>query len=307
MTGTDSRRRFRWAAPAAGIALALMAFGVLDGCGSKESLILVTVSAADYSVSGLRTLVVKCGSTTQVYSLRSDISTTSITVGLYVPSSTTGRQTVTASAVSQSGQCGPGYSGSMPVTIGSAGATVTTSIVMNDATTCPPTSGTGGSSGTGGTNGCTAQAPPAVGTPPAFACCIEYNQDTPQKCSTSTFSAEVDAVAFSPDGQTFVSAEGNTGNNVKVWSFDGHTLTPQTVLASDGWWSLAFSTDGALLAVAVTGGVDLWNTSDWSPNTSLIGSSNFFKGAAFTPDQTHIIAVDEDSGGTFGTLYVFDL
>jgi WD40 repeat protein len=39
----------------------------------------------------------------------------------------------------------------------------------------------------------------------------------------------------------------------------------------------------------------------------LIGGSNFFVGAAFTPDQTHIIALDQDSVGTFGTLYVFDL
>jgi WD40 repeat protein len=298
-------RRLGGAASGVAVATALLAFASLGGCGSKDSLIVVTVSAADYSVPGLRTLVVKCGSTTETFHLPQVITTTNVTVGLYVPSSTTGRQTVTASAVGSS--CGPGYSGTAIVNIGSAGATVNTSIVMNDGPTCPPNSGTGGSSGTGGTNGCTAQAPPAVGTPPAFACCIEYNQDSATNCSTSTFTAEVDSVAFSPDGKTFVSAEGNLGNSVKVWSFDGHTLTPETVLASDGWWSLAFSTDGSLLAVAITGGVDLWNTSDWSRKTTLLGSSNFFKGVAFTPDQKHIIAVDEDSGGTFGTLYLFDL
>jgi WD40 repeat protein len=242
--------------------------------------------------------------------LPSAISTTPVTVGLYVPSSTTGTQTVKAQAVGTA--CGNGYSGSTTVRIASAGATVSGTITMIDATTCPPMSGstgTGGSNGTGGTNGCTAQAPPAVGIPPAFACCIEYDQDSPELCSASSSASyvEVDSVAFSPDGKTFVSAEGSAGNNVKVWSFDGHTLTPKTVLSSDGWWSLTFSADGSLLAVAVNGGVDLWNTSDWTLKTTLVGSSNFFVGVAFTPDQTHIIALDQDIGGTFGTLYVFDL
>jgi WD40 repeat protein len=287
------------------VATVLLAVATSGGCGSKDSLILVTVSAEDTSYApGLRTLVVTCGNTTESFHLPSVISTTPVTVGLYVPSSTTGTQTVKAEAVGTA--CGSGYSGSTTVRIASAGATVSGTITMLDAPTCPPTSG---GTGTGGTNGCTAQAPPAVGTPPAFACCIEYDQDTPEICDASSSASyvEIDSVAFSPDGKTFVSAEGSAGNNVKVWSFDGHTLTPKTVLSSDGWWSLAFSADGSLLAVAVNGGVDLWNTSDWTLKTTLLGGSNFFVGAAFTPDQTHIIALDQDYGGTFGTLYVFDL
>ena len=291
------------------IATALLAFVSLIGCQTKDSLILVTVSAEDNSyATGLRTLVVSCENTKQVFHLPSAISTTPVTVGLYVPSSTTGTQTVTAQAVGAA--CGNGYSGSTTVHIASAGATVSGTITMIEAMTCPPTSGTtgtGGNNGTGGTNDCTAQAPPATGTPPAFGCCTEYDQDSPENCSSGSYSAEVDSVAFSPDGKTFVSAVGNSGNNVKVWSFDGHTITPVTVLPSDGWWSMAFSADGSLLAVAITGGVDLWNTSTWTRKTTLVGSSNFFKGVAFTPDQTHVIALDEDSGGTFGTLYLFDL
>ena len=292
------------------VTTALLAFASVGGCGSKDSLILVTVSAADTSyATGLRTLVVSCGNTSQTFHLPSAISTTPVEVGLYVPSSTTGTPTVTAEAVGT--VCGPGYSGSTTVRIASAGATVSGTITMIGTRTCPTTggTGTGGSSGTGGSNGCTAQAPPAAGTPPAFACCIEYDQDTPEVCSASSSATyvEIDSVAFSPDGKTFVSAEGSAGNNVKVWSFDGHTLTPKTVLASDGWWSMAFSADGSLLAVAVNGGVDLWNTSTWTLKTTLIGSSNFFVGAAFTPDQTHVIALDQNTGTSGGTLYLFDL
>ena len=219
---TVAGRRFRGAASGLAAAAALSAFASLSGCGSKDSLILVTVSAEDNSyATGLRTLVVTCGSTTQVFHLPSAISTTPVAVGLYVPSSTTGMQTVKAEAVGTA--CGNGYSGITTVRIASAGATVPAMITMLEAPTCPPTSGTtgtGGNSGTGGTNDCTAQAPPPTGTPPAFACCTEYDQDDPEICSASSSASyvEVDAVAFSPDGKTFVSAEGSAGNNVKVWS-----------------------------------------------------------------------------------------
>ena len=59
----------------------------------------------------------------------------------------------------------------------------------------------------------------------------------------------------------------------------------------------------------VQGGVDLWNTSGWTSKTTLIGGSNFFVGAQFTPDQTHVIALDLNTTATpeTGSLYVFDL
>ena len=291
---------------------ALLAVASSGGCGSKDSLILVTVSAADNTYApGLRTLVVTCGNTTQIFHLPSAISTTPITVGLYVPSSTTGTQTVTAQAVGTT--CGNGYSGSTTVHIASAGATVSGTITMLDARTCPPGSGGTGTGGTGGNTACVSSAQPPVGTPPKFNCCIEYDQDTPDVCSSgSGYGTEIDAVAFSPDGKTLVSAGavGGVGNNVKVWSFNGHTLTDTgTVLASDGWLSLAFSADGTLLAIPVTGGVDLWNTSNWTLKTTLFASSNFYKGAQFTPDQKHLIAIDGDPSTTptTGHLFVFDL
>lgn len=311
-------RRFRGSASGLAVVAALSALASLSGCGSKDSLILVTVSAEDDSyATGLRSLVVSCGKTSQVFELPTAISTTQVTVGLYVPSSTTGMQTVNAEAVGAA--CGLGYAGSTTVRIGSAGVTVPATITMIDQPTCPPSAGgTGGSNGTGGNNGtggsntnCTSSAQPAVGVPPKFACCIEYDQDTPDVCSSgSAYGTEIDAVAFSPDGKTLVSAGGTVGNNVKVWSFDGHTLTDTgTVLASDGWLSLAFSADGTLLAVPVSGGVDLWTTATWKLKTTLFASSNFYKGAQFTPDQKHLIAIDEDSTTTpvTGNLYVFDL
>lgn len=141
--------------------------------------------------------------------------------------------------------------------------------------------------------------------PPNFTCCVEYDQLTPENCSATT-GTEIDAVAFSPDGRTFATAAGG-GADIKIWSFDGHVLTPTgTVLNSDGWWSMTFSADGSMLAVAVTNGIDLWRTSNWTLITELVGSSNFFEGVAFTPDQTHVIGVDADGYG-LGNLYLWDL
>src|SRR4051812_45661732 len=82
------------------VTAAFLVVGSLGGCGTKDSLILVTVSAEDTSyASGLRTLVVTCGKTSETFHLPSAITTTPVTVGLYVPSSTTGTQTVKAEAV----------------------------------------------------------------------------------------------------------------------------------------------------------------------------------------------------------------
>jgi hypothetical protein len=325
--------------------LGAVAAALLGGCKKdKESLIVVSVATADNNVSGLMTLVVGCGGTSQVFDLATALSKTPIVVGLYVPSSVVGQQTVTATAVAPSGGACNGYSGSAMVAISEAGSEVAASVIMMPAKTCaadagtdasgaagqggsgPGTGGSGaggsggsgpgsagsgaagrggsGGSGSGGAPSCTASAPPPVGTPPSFACCVEYDQVTPENCDPST-GTEIDSVAFSPDGRTFASAAYG-GGDIKIWTFDGHVLTPAvTILDSYGWSSMTFSPDGTMLAIAVTGGIDLWSTSNWSFITELSGSSNFFNGVGFTPDGTHVIGLDED--GYTGSLYVWDL
>lgn len=319
--------------------------GLLSGCKKeKESLIVVSVATADNKVPGLTTLLVGCGGTTQTFDLATALSKTPIVVGLYVPADVVGQQTVTATAIAPSGGACNGYSGSMTVVISEAGVEVAASVIMSPAKTCSDDAGTdasgaagqggsgpgtggsgaggsGGSgsgvagsgsggrggaagSGSGGVPSCTASAPPPVGMPPSFACCVEYDQVTPENCDPTT-GTEIDSVAFSPDGRTFASGAYG-GGDIKIWSFDGHVLTPTgTILDSSGWWSMTFSPDGSMLAIAVTGGVDLWSTSTWSFITELSGSSNFFNGVGFTPDGTHVIGLDED--GYTGSLYVWNL
>jgi hypothetical protein len=295
--------------------------GSLHGCKQSDSLIVLAVRASDSSVTNLRTLVISAGGTTQVFQLQTPISTTATSVGLYVPGSLTGNQTVTAQATGT--QCGPGYEGSTTVQISGSGVTANGAILMSPTTTCPPNNGSGGTKGTGGTTGtggtggvggpppaCASNAQPPAGTPPALTCCAEYDQDTPELCSASAYAGtEVDSATFSPDGATFVTAarvqtSSTAMGEVVVWSFDGHKLTKQRTLTSDGWFGLSYSPDGTKLAVAVRMGVDVWNTSNWTV-MPLVGSSNLFYGARFTPDGKQIIAVD--SGTSAGSIYVFDL
>jgi WD40 repeat protein len=309
------------------IAAALTALAA--GCHKdKESLIVLSISTEDSPATGLTSVVLTCAGVARTFELTEPLSATPVQLGLYVASDVVGSQIVSASAGAAAGSTCSGYSGNTTINVPDAGAQVSGAIVLKPAKACPPSDGgagaTGGSgAGSGGAGGsgtgtgnrggsdagsgnsCTAKAPLPVGTPPGFVCCVEYEQTTPANCDPDT-GLPIDAVAFSPDGKVLATA-GEDGKDIKIWSFDGHVLTPSgTVLDSDGWWSMTFSADGTMLAVAVTDGIDLWNTSDWSLITELIGSSYFFNGVAFTPDQTHVVGLDEDGSGG-GNLYMWDL
>ena len=312
------------------------------GCHkNQQSLIVLSISTDDGQAAGLTGVAVTCDGVSRTFELAAPLSATPVQIGLYVASDVVGSQIVSALAGAAPGATCGGYSGNTTVNVPAGGAQVSGAIVLKAAKVCPTSdggagtsggtglggnagagpdggggsglSGAGGAGGTGnrggsgagGVSGCTAKAPLAAGMPLSFDCCVEYPQTTPANCDPQT-GLEIDAVAFSPNGKLLATA-GEDGNDIKIWNFDGHVLTPSgTVLASDGWWSMTFSADGTMLAVAVTDGIDLWNTSDWSLVTELIGSSYFFNGVAFTPDQTHLVGLDEDGSGA-GNLYLWDL
>jgi hypothetical protein len=138
----------------AGLAAVLLALG-LTGCNKKtDSLVLVTAKPADGTISGVDTLAITVGETTQSYTLPSPLTTAGVTVGIYVPESVTGNKTVYAKATHGTDPCAPGYSGSAPVVIGKAGDTVEVVVTMAATSPCAPDGGgTGGSVGTGGSAG----------------------------------------------------------------------------------------------------------------------------------------------------------
>jgi len=286
------------------VAAALLAFASLGGCQSKDSLIVVTVSAADDYTTGLRTLVVNCGSTTQSFHIAAGISTTPVTVGMYVPSDTTGRQTVTAQAVGTA--CGDGYAGTATVDIAAAGATVDAQITMDAAQTCP-NGGTGGTRGTGGTGGSTGGGG-GTGTPDLSAC-TEIDHGSSGTCSSCTLSSTADVsvygVAFSPNGTIMVT--GGTDGRIKVWTNTNGTLTAQgMVLSGTGLGAVAFSPDGSSLAIGRIGGVDIVNVSSWTVARTLVtATGDEAYAVGFSADGTTVFTTTAPSSGTgvTGTLY----
>jgi WD40 repeat protein len=158
--------------------------------------------------------------------------------------------------------------------------------------------GTGGSTSTGGSSGSCA-ATPAAGTPPQLTCCTEYSHEANDNCGANAY---VDSVAFSRDGTLL--ATGGADANVKIWSFDGKTLTPVTTLPLphtsylDAYGFLAFSPDGRYLAAGGGGAVEVYNVSNWTPASAPLAISGTALGIGFAPDSQHVVSVDAD------TLYV---
>ena len=305
----------RGAAPGVVVATALVAFASVVGCQTKESLIVVAVSAEDNSyATGLRSLVVTCAGTRQVFELPSSISTTPVSVGLYVPSSTTGTQTVKAEAVGAA--CGDGYAGSATVDIAEAGATVDVQITMVDAMTCPNdgtggtrgTGGTHGTGGTGGTGGSTGGTGGGTGAPD-FSACTEIDHGSTGTCASCTLGGTTDVsvygVAFSPNGTIVVT--GGTDGRVKIWTNTNGTLTAQgTPLLGTGLGAVAFSPDGSSLAIGRIGGVDIVNVSSWTLARTLVtATGDEAYAVGFSPDGSTVFTTTAPSNGAgvTGTLY----
>jgi hypothetical protein len=153
----------------------------------------------------------------------------------------------------------------------------------------------GGTTGTGGTAGF-----------PSVAACRSFPHGATSGCS----STEVKTVAVSPDGQMVLS--GGDDGRIKVWSFDGRTLTATTTVltgltCSLGSSCLAFSPDGSRIAYTTSSSqIRQYLVANWAPGTTLLGGSDGLVGVAFTPDGQRIISVSQ-IGFAGGDVFVHDL
>ncbi|HZL17701.1 MAG TPA: hypothetical protein VFG23_08150, partial [Polyangia bacterium] len=111
--------------------LALLA-GAVGGC-SKESLVVVALTSADARAATVDTVELSVASVGKTFSLPAGLSQTPVSFGVYLPSSSTGVVTVSASA-SGGGFC---FSGSTTAAVPSAGSTVMVSLALAEMVPCP--------------------------------------------------------------------------------------------------------------------------------------------------------------------------
>lgn len=115
-------------------------------------------------------------------------------------------------------------------------------------------------------------------------------------------SAEVRAVALSPDGRFLLSG----GVDVHVWDTETGNEIMRWGKEVSGLWSAmpgAFSPDGRRMVIGISGGVEIWSTSPWKQQRriAVLAPNDYFRFAVWSPDGRRIL-----TGHSDGVAQVWD-
>ncbi|MBM7115690.1 caspase family protein [Archangium primigenium] len=106
-------------------------------------------------------------------------------------------------------------------------------------------------------------------------------------------SADVNSVAFSQDGHSFLTA--SSDNTARLWNSEGQD--PPRVLSGHSNWvtSATFSPDGSfILTSSADGTARLWRTDGMEQPLILHGHTDWVSTARFSPDGSSILTASED-------------
>jgi WD40 repeat protein len=288
----------------------LLAAGMAAGCQKeKQSLVLakLRLAAPNPAAASLTSLRISVnGGSVKLFDLSGLPDDATTTFGVYVDGDVTGA--ITVDALASSG-C-TGFHGTGTGSIPAAESKVSVDVLMQPYPLCASDGGVAGSGGATGTAGAGGGAAGsggpggAGGQPsgqvPSLTSCRTFDH-VGQNCSSNTY---VVAVAISPDGKTVATGGDSFNDQVKIWSFDGRTLTATGKILAGHTGGLAFSPDGSRLAVVDGSIIRMWNTSNWSAGTSFKGSgSDNMVGVGFTPNGQRVVSADH-AGFSGGNLYV---
>jgi len=109
------------------------------------------------------------------------------------------------------------------------------------------------------------------------------------------------SIAFSPDGQTL--AAGLEDKTIRLWGVEDGALL-QTLTHDSAVQSLAFSSDGKLLASGTSGIIYIWRLEDGSLLQTLEGHDTDYliRSVVFSPDNLLLASGSED-----GTVIIWDM
>lgn len=121
--------------------------------------------------------------------------------------------------------------------------------------------------------------------------------------------ADIEALAYSPDGKLLASAIAGTNSSVKVWDAETgelkQTLTPYDITTGFGIQAVAFSSDGRFLASGNGNAntITIWDTKTWELKLKLKNSGliqgftgkGSIEAVAFSPDGKLLASGDWDA------------